>query len=77
MNSQTPWLDLVRRVHPDATDDECHTLLWACSPYPFAKPSHVLQALRAVWERGGRTADGAVKYSHDELDAAMSEMRKT
>jgi hypothetical protein len=70
------WLDLVREVAPDATDDDCHTLLWSATCYPFGSPDQVRKTLAESWEGGGKTVYGAVAYAEDELERGMAEYRE-
>jgi hypothetical protein len=71
------WHDVVRRVHPQATDGECDVLLWECSCFPFGTLRQTWRGLRDIWERGGRTVSGAVALSYAELDRAMSQISAT
>jgi hypothetical protein len=68
------WFDVVKRVHPGATEDDASVLLWSASCYPFGSLRQVWRSLRKAWEGGGRTVVGAINFAHEELDRAMSQV---
>lgn len=72
-------LDTFRHgILPNASDEAIHALLWSCSPYPFvADIRRLRRSIRKCLNRGGGTVDGALDYSHAELDRVMSERRAT
>ena len=74
--STDTWNDLARSVMPCATDEECQSLLWECSSFPFDTPDGTLRVMQETWEAGGRTLAGAVAYSYAKLDRCMEEANK-
>lgn len=67
------WIEFVRRVTEQVglTDDECNRLLWNASCFPFGSPGQVEATLTDAWVNGGKSVEGALRYSHLKLDEAM------
>lgn len=64
--------DLVTDVCGPLTDEEVRDLLWSASSYPFGDTDSIRQTLSESWEKGGKTVNGAIGYSHTQLDDAWN-----
>ena len=67
-----------RGIVPKATDDEVHSLVWCCTPYPFRGDLRKLRrSIRRHIKLGGGTIAGAIDLAYRELDEAMAEFNRT
>ena len=69
-------IELVRKVLPDASEEDCDRLLWGCTAFPFSKdPRKLKRQIRVAWEKGGKTVDGALGWVLSEIDRRLQAAR--
>lgn len=67
----------MRKIFPGVDDDMVDRLLWCCTAWPCTgKPSFLIKQLREAKKKGGGTPEGAIKWTHDDLDEQMERRRK-
>lgn len=67
--------DLVKEHFPGATLEDCNTLLWNCTAFPFCDVNHTINQLKDMYQRSGGNVSVAVALAHQDLDEAMQEAR--
>lgn len=75
MSTQTIG-ELVQEICGPQSDEDIGRLLWSASSYPFGDSESIRRTLTQSWANGGGTVDGAIDWSHAELDRAWEEGRE-
>ena len=66
-------LDAVNRYWPDLSKEDCASLLWCCTAFPFADPDTVTRQVREMAEKSGRDLGKAMMIADEEVTEAMGQ----
>lgn len=66
--------DGVKGVFPEATDEEVHSLLWCCTPFPCTNYEGTIEALQHMRVKAS-SPEHAIWLAHAEMDLIWEETR--
>ena len=66
------WLEMVKEVWVNASENEAEVLLWECTCFPFGDAGAVKEQLISLYERSNGSFSEALRIVDEEMADALN-----